>query len=218
MFDNPKRAFLEAFFLALVIFIIGLLIGVSFESGRLDQINQYYSNSEISLMDSVALNRISDLQNLSCNKSIDYNAEFANKIYNEALLLEKYEESGKMTDTINTAHKRYDLLRTILWVNVIKTREKCSSKIDSVVYLYNYNTEDLTERAKQRVWSRILFDLKQKEGDKIILIPISVNNDITSLKLLLDKFEINQYPAVIINEKNVLYNLTSISDMGKYLK
>ena len=201
MFSNPKRAFLEAFFLAIIVFILGLLIGVSFEDSRLNQINQYYTNSEISLMDSVALNRISELKNISCDEMINYDFEFADKIYNEAILLEKYEESGKITDSINVAHKRYDLLRTILWINVMKTREKCQENFNSVVYLYNYNTNDLTERAQQIVWSRILFDLKQKTGEKIILIPISVNNDITSLKLLVNEFKIEKYPVVIINEK-----------------
>lgn len=218
MFSNPKRAFLEAFFLAIIVFILGLLIGVSFEDSRLNQINQYYTNSEISLMDSVALNRISELKNISCDEMINYDFEFADKIYNEAILLEKYEESGKITDSINVAHKRYDLLRTILWINVMKTREKCQENFNSVVYLYNYNTNDLTERAQQIVWSRILFDLKQKTGEKIILIPISVNNDITSLKLLVNEFKIERYPVVIINEKSVIYDLTSVEDIQKYLK
>lgn len=217
MFDNPKRAFLEALLLALVIFIIGIIIGISFESSRLDDINMYYANSEISLMDSMALNRISDLENVSCDELISYDFSFADKIYNEALLLEKYEESGKITDSINVAHNRYDLLRTILWINVMKTREKCPGNFNSIVYLYNYNTEDLTERAKQIVWSRILFDLKQKSGKDITLIPISVNNDIASLHLLVGDFGITKYPAVIINEKYVIYELASSDDIENYL-
>ena len=218
MFNNPKRAFLEAFFLALVIFIIGFLIGVSFEDSRLNKINEYYTLSEISLMDSIALNRISDLKNISCDELINYDFEFADKIYDEALLLEKYEESGKITDSINAAHKRYDLLRTILWINVMKTREKFQRNFKTVIYNNNYNTKDLTERAQQIVWSRILFDLKQESGEKIILIPISVNNDITSLRLLVDGFKIRKYPAIIIDEKNIIYDLTSVEDIEKYLK
>lgn len=218
MFDNPKRAFLEALLLALLVFIIGIIIGISFESSRLDEINLYYANSEISLMDSMALNRISDMENVSCNELINYDFNFADKIYDEALLLEKYEESGKITDSINVAHNRYDLLRTILWINVIKTREKCPGDFNSIVYLYNYNTEDLTERAQQLVWSRILFDLKQKSDKNITLIPISVNNDIASLHLLIDDFEITKYPAVIINEKYVIYEITSADDIESYLK
>jgi len=218
MFNNPKRAFFEAFFLALLIFIIGLLIGVSFEDSRLDKINEYYTLSEISLIDSVALNKISDLKNISCDELINYDLSFADKIYEEAALLERYEKSGKITNEMNIAHKRYDLLRTILWTNVIKTREKCSGSLNSVVYLYNYNNNDLTERAEQIVWSRILFDLKQKTGEKVILIPISIDNNITSLRLLVKEFKINKYPAVIINEKDILYDLTSVADIEKHLK
>ena len=49
------------------------------------------------------------------------------------------------------------------------------------IYLYEYETEDLIKKATNRVWSKILFDLKQEMKDKIILIPIAADSDLTSL-------------------------------------
>ncbi len=216
-FDNPKRAFWEALVIAGAIFLLGILIGVSFEDSKLNKIDQYYALSEISLMDSIALGRIADLNVSNCLDLIKNDVGFADRIYNEALLLEKYESSGQLTDSLALVHKKYDVLRTVLWINVMKTREKCSGNFNSVVYLYNYETENLEEKAKQTVWSRILFDLKQQEKDKIILIPIAANNNISSLDSITQRLGISRYPAVIVNEKDVLYDITSVNDIKKYL-
>jgi hypothetical protein len=218
MFDNPKRAFIEAFFLAIIVFIIGIMLGVSYEDSRLNAINDYYSLSEVSLMDSIALGKITDLKTLDCSSLIASNIGFADKIYNEALTLEQYEETGSLTDSMMIAHKKYDVLRTLLWINVINSKETCKNGFSDVVYLYEYNPDDLQVKADQIVWSRILFDVKQKYADDMILIPIAVNSNISSLDYLMKEFKISKYPAVIINEKNVIYNLESSEDIEKYLK
>jgi hypothetical protein len=218
MFDNPKRAFLESFFLALVIFVLGIFLGISFEDSRLNEINEYYALSEISLIDSLALGKMSNLNTFNCSDLVKNNIDFADKIYEEALLLEKYEQSGDLTESLKIAHRKYDVLRTLLWINVIDTKEKCKKNISSVVYLYEHESEEIGEKANQVVWARILFDLKQKYSDKILLIPISVNSDVSSLDLMTRKLGISKYPAVVINEKIVLYDLTSLENLEKYLK
>src|SRR3990172_11392439 len=216
MFDNPKRAFLEAFFLALIVFAFGIMLGVSFENNRLAEINDYYALSEISLMDSLALSGISDLSAFSCQDLIRNNIDFADRIYEEAVTLEKYEESGDLTDSLKLAHKKYDVLRTILWINVMKSRDKCPGNFSSIVYLYESEPEEVEQKAAQTVWSRILFDLKQKYGDKIILIPISVDSGISSLSSITNRLSVSRYPAVVINEKNILYDLASVDDIKRY--
>ncbi|VVB79878.1 Uncharacterised protein [uncultured archaeon] len=218
MLGNPKNAFWEAFLLAVVVFILGLLLGVAYETSRYQEMNQYYVKSELALMDVFAFSNLIDVQNTSCNQLVQYNIDFANRIYDEAVLLENYEKSGKITDETKLAHKKYDLMRTLLWIDVIKTREKCSQSFDSVVYLYEYNTNDLDIRATQNVWSKVLYDLKQEKGDKIILISIAVDNpEIRSIQDMSRNFNISKYPAVVINDKTVITDLSSASDLEKYL-
>ncbi len=194
------------------------MLGISFENNRLVEINDYYTLSEISLMDSLALNGMVDLDTFSCPDLIRNNIDFADRIYDEAVTLEKYEESGDLTDSLKLAHRKYDILRTILWINVMKTREKCAGNFSSVVYLYESEPEELEQKATQIVWSRILFDLKQEYGDRIILIPISVDSGVSSLSSITNRLNISGYPAVVINDKNVLYSLVSAEDIKKYLK
>jgi len=214
---NPKNVFWEALLLALVIFIIGLFIGIAFESSKLDEINRYYAESEIFLMDIFALNNIISSDNVNCSLLINSNIQFADKIYNEALTLEKYEKSGKIDESMKLAHWKYDLLRTFLWMNTVKIKERCQGDFSYIVYLYEYDPDDLVKKATQRVWSEILFKFKQELGDEIILIPIAINSNLTSLNYFIEKYEILDSPAVIVNDKHILYDTDSVKEIENFL-
>ncbi len=214
--QNKKRVFWEALLLTLIIFILGMVIGANFERGKLDEINQYYTKSEILFMDLFALNdRIGSGE--TCKILIEANMRLADNIYEEAFVLEKYEEAGKITEGLKLAHRKYDLLRTYLWMNTMEISEKCKGEFSTVVYLYEYDPDDLIRRATQNVWARILFDLKNEKGNEIILIPIAVNSDLVSLDVLLEDFEISAYPVVIINEEIVVEEISSVDDLKIYL-
>lgn len=213
---NPKNAFWEALLLAIVVFVFGIFLGIGFESSRTNKINEYYAKSEIFLMDFLALNNIDNL-NLECEKLITSNVEFADRIYDEAFLLEKYEDAGKISDNIKLAHKKYDIARTLLWTNVIRVKEKCEN-FSYVVYLYEYETKDLFQKAEQKVWSRILFDLKQKKGNEIILIPIAVDSNLSSLNSLVSRFNISRFPVVIIDDEHIIEELNSVEGLERYLR
>jgi len=217
MLRSKKRVFWEALLLTFVVFILGILIGVAFESSKVSEVNNYYVMSEISLMEVFALNSMIDSNLVSCDILAKSNLDFANRIYSEAILLEKYEDSGKISEGIKLAHKKYDILRTFLWVNSIKTLERCKNNYSDVIYLYEYFPEDLTQKAEQNVWSKVLYDLKSEKGDKILLIPIAVDAGLISLYSLIEKFNITDYPVVIIKEKYLIYDLSSVDDLNEYL-
>jgi len=218
MLHNKKNVFWEALILTIVVFVLGIMIGVSFEKNKLDEINRYYSESDAVLMDMLALQKITDSGISNCSLVSEANLKFADRVYDEAILMEKYETSQKISEGMEITHKKYDLLRTFLWMNSIKSRETCTKDFSVVVYLYEYNTNDLAQKAVQGVWSKVVYDLKQKEGDSMILIPIAVDTNVTSLDLLVDKFDIKSYPAIIINDEKVIYDLKTPSDLEVYLK
>lgn len=216
MLRNKKRVFWEALLLTLIIFILGMLIGASFERGNLDEIEQYYTKSEILFMDLFALNERIDSDN-TCEVLINSNIQLADNIYAEAFVLEKYEDAGKITEGLRLAHRKYDMLRTYLWMNTIDISGKYKGEFSSVVYLYEYDPDDLAIKATQNVWAKVLFDLKQEKGSEIVLIPIAVNSGLVSLDTLLGDFEISKYPVVIINEEFVVEELSSVEDLEVHL-
>lgn len=217
MFKNTKNAFWEALLLTALVFFVGVLIGISYEGTKLEEINNYYDISQISLMDAFALGKLVESSD-DCSLLINAHLDFADRIYHEAFLLEKYEESEKLTEGLRLAHKKYDLMRTLLWMDASQTLNKCSADFSIIVYLYEYETEDLVKKAENNVWSKILFDLKQKKGNEIILIPIAVDSDLISLNSRIDDFDIVEYPVVLINNKHVIAKISSVDDLIEYLE
>ena len=207
---SKKHVFWEALVITIAIFLIGLFIGMLIETGNSNKISNLYLRSEIGLVDGTATLQISEDSNISCESIMESNINFANKIYDEAKLLEEYDASGKLSDNIKLLHKKYDLLRTLLWISNQNTLKKCDN-FDLIVYLYEYETEDTTRKATQKVWSRLLLDIKL-ENENMLLIPIAADQELSSLDLLMNKYNITQFPAVVLNNKKVLYNLDNLRE------
>ncbi|MBU4069889.1 MAG: hypothetical protein KJ646_02815 [Nanoarchaeota archaeon] len=217
MLKSKKHVFWEALFVTVIVFITGLLIGISFEKHQSDIIENYYAQSEVSLVDIMVLQKLSDIEGYDCDVLINANMEFADKIYFEALLLQEYESASRIVDDLVLSHKKYDLLRTFVWANALKIFEKCSEDFTPVIYLYEQNTEDLAKKATQKVWSRILEDLKYKKGNEIILLPIAADNNLSSVNAFVNQFEIKSLPCVVVGKDVILYELTSEEAIESYL-
>ncbi len=211
-----KNVFWEAVVLTIAVFIIGIFVGVAYEANKIDEINTYYTRSEISLLDTFAFGSL-DKEKVSCETLIESHIDFANRVYDEALLLEKYEDSGKLSEGFKLAYQKYDLLRTLLWINTMDTSKRCGEDFSTVVYLYERESGDLGKKAEHRVWSRILFELKEKRGKEIILIPIGADSNVASLEVVLDKFNIKKYPVLIINNEHMITEVTSVERLEDYL-
>lgn len=217
MLQNKKRVFWEALILTILIFLLGFLAGLIFENKRVEVIEEYYIQSENSMMDIFALNNFASLNNISCDALINSNIDFANRIYDEAKILDEYEKTGKITDKMNVQHKKYDIMRTFLWINTLKTNEICKNdSIHTIVYIYQFNTNDLTEKATNSVWSKILVDLKEARGNEIILIPIAVDSNIIALNSILENYDIQQYPVLIVDNKYVIKEVSSMNEIEEY--
>lgn len=216
MLENKKHVFWQALFLTALFFLVGLVLGVYLEQIRSDDFSLAFSQSEISLYDSFALGRLTQNNLVSCTDLKIASIDFADRIYEEARQLEKFDEKSKLTESLKSIHRKYDLLRTILWINVMDLREKCKD-VNNVVYIYTYDTDDLKIRSKQIVWSRILSDLKDQRGDDIILIPIAVDSDLASLNSIIKPMNITEFPVVIVNDNLVLYDLSSVDDLERYV-
>jgi hypothetical protein len=53
-------------------------------------------------------------------------------------------------------------------------------------------------------------------GNKIILIPIAVDTDLTSLNFLISRYDISEYPVVIIDEHIISQKPSSVEELKKY--
>ena len=59
--------------------------------------------------------------------------------------------------------------------------------------------------------------MKERHGDKVILIPIAHDTGVKSLELLREKYGLEETPVVFVNEKVKLTDLSSFADIEGHL-
>jgi len=215
---SQKWVFLKALFVTLIIFNIGVYMGYKLEASRADEINQIYLESEMLLLDQRLQTESFEIVDLDCDAAIQANIDFADRIFEEALgTIHDYEEANRINNAIIFQHQRFDLLRTLFWINSIKIKEKCGSDYHNVVYFYDYREPNAAQDGKQRFFSNLLKEIKEKKDDKVMLIPIAGDNELPSIDLLMKQYEITELPTILIDENIKLTNVENIDDIERYL-
>jgi hypothetical protein len=211
---NPKNAFWQALVFTVIVFGIGLILGFFLESYRADKVQYNLFDSEINVLDDQLRNRIIGDFDVDCEVAIQSTFDFADKIYDEALKLESYDAASQFSDSFLILHRRYDLLRTLLWIESVELKKRCDGKrFHTVVYLYDYNIEDVNIKSRQAFYSRILLDLKNSYPDEIVLIPIAATTGLESVELLVETYGISELPSIIIDEKDVVSGIITFDEL-----
>lgn len=220
MLTSQKNVFWQALLITIFIFSIGIIIGIILENWRTSQIQELYKNSEIDLLDIKLQSEYYSLGDFDCENAIKQNINFADRIFEEARILERYESASRLTDELILQHKKYDLLRTILLLNSIKIKDKCDNNYYEVVYFYDFNDATFEIKAKQNIFSKLLKDLKEIKGESILLIPIAADNDISAVDLILNENNIkeNELPIILINRKDKINEIQTIEELLKYFE
>ncbi len=215
---NQKHVFWQALIVTVFIFALGILSGLLLENWRTSTINTLYSNSEIELLDIKLQQELFSSNHFNCDYAIKANINFADKIYEEAKLLGEYEKASRLTNNLITQHKKYDILRAMVLANSLNIKSKCNNTYFDVVYFYQYNAPSLDTKARQDAFSKVLEELKNKYGNKILLLPISGDNQISSIDLIMNNYNITEkdLPIIVINGKNKVKDLESMKDLEKY--
>lgn len=217
MFQSQKHVFLNALILAIFIFAVGILLGYWFESLRVAQIDSLYIQSDLNLLDAKIMSDMIS-QKFNCNIAIQENIDFGNRVYEEARLLDRYENAQRISENIKTQHYKYDLLRAVFFINSLKIKKQCNASFHIVVYFYKYEEQDANTKPKQAVFSNVLMELKNKEGDNVILIPMAGDIDFSSIKSLIKNYNITSLPTILIDEKIKVEDVKTVADLEKLIK
>jgi len=221
MFKSQKNVFWEALLVTIFIFGIGVLMGVVLENWRTAEISDLYQRTEVELLDVKLQTEIYSGGDFDCDGAIEETLKFADEIFEEAKLLDRYEGARRLTDNLIVQHKKYDILRAMLFLNSVKIKESCNISYHNVVYFYKpgYEESRLDLRARQNVFSRLLGELKEKRGRDVFLIPIAVNEDVFSIKIILNKYDIseNELPVILIDENIKITDVQTVEELEEYL-
>lgn len=218
MIKRQKYIFLYALILTFVVFNIGIFFGYMLESSRVGKINKIFLEAEMELIDQRIQKDALETVGLNCEDLINENIKFGDRIYQEAQIIGRYEEANQFNQDIIFQHKRFDLLRTLFWMNSVRIKETCNSTYNNVVYFYQYNEPSIEKRSKQRFFSTLLGQIKEKYGGEVMLIPISGDNNISSVDLLMKRYNITELPTILINEEFKINEISSKEDVEKFLR
>jgi len=215
MFDNPKHVFWQAFLAAAIIFAFGIWLGFLLENYRTSQASIMFAKDEIDLIDVRLQSEIykNNEIEIECSSAVDENIKFGDRIYQEGLEFDRQKKANEFTEDIIYQHKKLDLLRVIFWFNSIYIKSKCDSAYHNIVYFYQFKNPDLDKRAEQSVVSDVLKDLKEKYGPNVMLIPLAADNNVTSITLLKEYYNITYLPTVLIDEKVKIHGTVTVKDI-----
>lgn len=206
--------YLKTLMLTAFVFLLGTIFGILLDNYRLADVRRVISEIDVSWNDARLLNLyFGKLGKENCQLALDQNLVYNNKIYEEGLGIENAIESNKFTPELETEKQRYVLLQAQFWFNSIDLKEQCKFNYSNVVHIYN--EKDLTpeQDAENKLQSSILLQLKDKCGNKIMLIPLEGDFGLTVIDAVKKQYNITKYPAIIINEKTVLEGVTSLSTL-----
>jgi len=210
-------SFWKAFFFSTIIFLIGLNLGVFIENSTLDEIERAVIASEVELYDSNIRSSIIQNYNQSCDKSIKNTFLIADKIYEEVRALESLDKSSSIVAGFNEMHKRYDLLRTQLWLDASRLKDNCDNDFNLIIYLYEYDSNDPEIVSLQMLYASITQEIKNNYREDVLLIPIAHNMDLNSLTMLVDSYGTELKTSIIVNNRFIISGETSYDEISQYL-
>jgi len=203
--EAKYKVFIETLIFTLLILIIGFTLGFYIEYSRNSITSENYKIFEVDLLDLELQNYYYEIMgNDSCEAAIQSNLDFADRIYSQGLILERYEKASEILEgDLLLEKKKYVLSKTKLWLNSIIIKRRCGNPFHTVTYIYSQEPSQVKE-AEQSAISETLRLIKQESGNEIILIPIAGDLGLYSVDLQLSNYNLTYLPSIIIDEEIVL--------------
>lgn len=210
------NVYVKAVIPTVFLLLIGIMIGIWIDNFRLGSSRKALSESEINWNDAQLLHTyLEKLGKEKCDLAFQQNLEYNNKIYKKGLEIEKVMKANVFTPEVKQEWKRYVLLQTQFWFNSMELKNKCNLQYQNAVYLYRLENLSRDEAINNKVQSSALLELKERCGNKIMLIPLTTDLDLVSVETIVKQYDIEQFPAVIIDEKHVFQGLTTLEELMK---
>jgi len=199
-------AFWKAFAISAAVFMTGIYVGVLLDSGRVDEVRAEYTGMDIQTSDarlqSLYYQTFKNTSNF-CGPAINENLAFSDKVYREGLKIDQYEKVNKFAPALIGEKRRYVLLKLQFWLNAIELKKTCNASYVNVVYLYSHYNATVQEQ----VQSTVLMDLKNQYGPEMMLIPLPLDLNITTIEIIKKQYGIKTSPTILIDEKIKLEGL-----------
>lgn len=208
--------FVKAFILTFFIFLLGIFIGIWLDNTRVAQVREEYTQMDIRSNDArlqTLYYQIFKNSSNFCDPAIQENLKFSEEIYTEGLRIDRYEKINKLAPSLIMDKKRYVLLKLRFWLNCIELKRACNASYTNLVYFYShYNTT-----MQEHVQSVVLMDLKNERGADMMLIPLPIDMDITTIEIIKEQYGIKTTPTLLIDEEIKLEGMQKKEDIEGHI-
>jgi hypothetical protein len=206
-----KYILLKAAIITVVIFSIGLFIGMWLDGQRYDEIKNEITNLNIDWNDARLQSlyyRTFSNQSDFCQSALATNKKLAEKIFSRGEQLERYEEVNRFSSEVLEQKKIYALLHVQLWLNSVELKRECNANYSTIIYFYSHYAKG-EEEQDQDVQSSILIDSIHRCDGQLEVFPIPIDMDIQIIDLIIEQYGINSVPSLLVNEDTPLNGVQS---------
>ncbi len=200
MVDFSRRRYVLAAFLTLMIFVLGMMLGLVIESKRVVYIQQQAKQQELDFL-SLQL-QYQYVDQLGQEKNCPAVAEALDEAVTNLESARKRLEGYTATSNINRGEfellqKDYTLAQIRYWLLAKRTRDLCNTEFATILYFFS-DDEDCASCNEQ---SFVLTYLKKRLKDKLLNFIIYEKQDETMVAMLKKTYNITQYPTLIIENQ-----------------
>jgi len=205
--------YIRAFILTTLVFFAGMGLGMLIEEARLSEVQQSLLKLQIMFNDAYTLSHyIATTNESSCEDLLEENLRYNDVVYAFGEKLDEYEKANRFTPELEDQRRLYNLLQLRFLLNSIELKERCNLSYAVVVHVYRKHNVSLGEEIDTRTMAGILWDLKQKCGRKMLLVPLQADSNLSSVGAFLASYNLTRFPATIIDGRAV-EGLVSLSDL-----
>lgn len=193
-----KNRYLLAFMITLVVFILGLLLGLVIESKRTSYLNEKYQKHSLDFQSSQL--QFTYLLTLKDKSSCDLVYQGLDQALNELGKTEEklieYQFDNKISETEFELLRRQYILEELRYSFLSKNvKDYCDLDFIRLIFFYTKKCPDCDKQAVVLDYFKNLF--KQK----LLIFPVDESLEEPLIRLIKTQYNITSYPTLIIDEK-----------------
>jgi hypothetical protein len=198
-----KGKYLLAGVLTTLIFLLGMMLGLVIEGKRADYLQNQANSQKLDFISlQLQYQLITELsQQKNCPAvTATFESYLKELMRTEERLIEYEKDSTVGKEEFNILKKEYAQAQVNYWMLAQKTKEICSN--DFITILYFYAPSEQCKDCDNQGF--VLTYLKQKLKDKILIFSFDSNfKEEPLIGMLIKTFGIQEYPALVIEDKTI---------------
>ncbi|MCX8190671.1 MAG: thioredoxin family protein [Candidatus Aenigmarchaeota archaeon] len=222
MVDKMKEKdniYVKSLVISIFIFLSGMMFGILIDNYRISHIRKSLMSDIIFWDDSIFLTRLKELYGEGfCSEALELNLLYNQKIYERGKEIEEMIKLNRFAPEMREELRKYTLMQVKFWLDSRDLKEKCNFTYKNVLYLQEFFAKEQEVRLRNKVQSNIMLDVKERCGNKILLIPINMDLNLTTVDVIKLRYNVTRSPTIIIDDKIVLEGIVSLQDLLKILE